>query len=166
MAKHKKKKFSPTSDPKKSEKDEIAPGKDNIPHTEKDNIPPTEKTDKPEIGGNRPDVEGIARKKKINKLFWIRIILAIIGGTAATFMFDSIEGEERRWSSIAFMILLFIVSIGIAKNMKLQLPSSDRKKLITTGIGSYVFIYLFSWIFSYSLVNIQETAGPLQSVFP
>ena len=98
-------------------------------------------------------------KRKIDQLFWLRIALAVIAGTAATFMFDSIEGEERRWTSIAFMITIFIVSIGIAKNMRLQLPKSDRKKIVTTGIGSYIFIYLFMWIFTYTLVNLPNESG-------
>ncbi len=95
-------------------------------------------------------------KRKLDKLFWLRIGLAVIAGTLATFMFDSIEGEERRWTSIAFMITMFIVSIFIGKSMNLKLPKSDRKKLVTTGIGSYIFIYLFMWILTYTLVNLPN----------
>ena len=95
-------------------------------------------------------------KRKLDKLFWLRIGLALLAGTAATFIFDSIEGEERRWTSIAFMIIVFIVSIGIGKSMNLKLPKSDRKKLVTTGIGSYIFIYLFMWILTYTLVNLPN----------
>jgi hypothetical protein len=98
-------------------------------------------------------------KRKLDKLFWLRIVLAVIGGTLATFMFDSIEGEERRWTSIAFMITIFIVSIFVAKGMNLKLPKSDRKKLVTTGIGSYIFIYLFMWLLSYTLVNLPNDSG-------
>ena len=35
----------------------------------------------------------------------------------------------------------------------MQLPSSDRKKIVTQGIGSYIFLYLFTWIVSYTLVH-------------
>jgi hypothetical protein len=40
------------------------------------------------------------RKKLLDKLFWIRIGLAAMAGVVATFLFESIEGEERRWASI------------------------------------------------------------------
>jgi hypothetical protein len=83
----------------------------------------------------------------------MRVILAVIAGTAATFIFEDIEGEERRWSSIGFMIIVFFGTIIVAKGMKMQLPSSDRKKLVTQGIGSYIFLYLFTWIVTYTLVN-------------
>ena len=50
-------------------------------------------------------------KKRTNMLFWMRFGFAIIGGAIATFLFEEIDGnEERRWSSIIFMIVLFIVT--------------------------------------------------------
>ena len=162
MAKHKKKKSSPTPDPEDSEKNDI-------PETEKDdapkvgNTPEPEKPEKPEKVLS--DAETVEYKKKLNKLFWIRICVAVIAGVAATFIFEPIEGEERRWASIGFMIVLFIITIGIGKGMKMQLPSSDRKKLVTQAIGSYVFLYLFMWIVSYTLVNLSTT-GDIPSPIP
>ena len=165
MAKHKKKKSPPTPDPEDSKKKtEPEPTDDQTPPTEKD-IPPTEK-DIPPTEPVSSEYEQSRTKYMINILFWFRVTLAIMGGIAATFIFDSIEGEVRRWTSIAFMIILFIVSIGIAKSMKMRLPRSDRKKLVTTGIGSYVFLYLFSWILSYTLVNVTGNESGVAIPFP
>jgi hypothetical protein len=61
------------------------------------------------------------------------------------------------------MIGLFIVTIGIAKGMKMNLPSSDRKKLVTQAIGSYIFLYLFMWIVSYTIVNVVGNEGSFLS---
>ncbi len=118
--------------------------------------------------GDIPDTEPVdtedelsRRKRLLDRLFWIRIGLAAIGGTIATFLFEPIEGEERRWASIIFMIVIFVMSAVIGKGMKIGLPPSDRKKLVTTGIGTYVFVYLFMWILSYTLVhhpNVDLTA--------
>ena len=117
-----------------------------------DSDDPTNK-DVPETEPINSEDELSRRKRLLDKLFWIRIGLAAIGGVIATFLFESIEGEERRWASIIFMIIIFIVSAIIGKGMKIGLPSSDRKKLITTGIGTFVFLYLFMWILSYTLVH-------------
>ncbi|MDC1137023.1 hypothetical protein OAS76_04530 [Nitrosopumilus sp.] len=54
------------------------------------------------------------------------------------------------------MIIIFFASIIVAKGMNMQLPPSDRKKIVTQGIGSYVFLYLFSWIVSYTLVHLPD----------
>ena len=157
LAKHKKKKSPPTPDPEDEKKSEPEPDEEQTPPTEKD-IPPTEPL--------ASEYETSRNKYMINKLFWLRIALALIAGTAATFIFDSIEGEDRRWASVAFMIIIFIVSVGIAKGMKMQLPRSDRKKLVTTAIGSFVFLYLFSWIVSYTLVNITGNESGVAIPFP
>ena len=133
---------------------------------------PKKKTPDPNdpTNGDIPNVERTdtedelsRRKRLLDKLFWIRIGLAAIGGVVATFLFESIEGEERRWASIVFMIVIFVISAVIGKGMKIGLPSSDRKKLITTGIGTFVFIYLFMWILSYTLIH---HTGDLTTIKP
>lgn len=131
MTKHPKKKSPPQDDSKKDE-------------------------DQPKTEAENQD-EVTRRKKLLDKLFWIRMSLAAMAGVAATFLFESIDGEERRWASIGFMIVIFIVSVMIGKGMRIGLPPSDRKKLVTTGIGSYVFIYLFMWILSYTLTHHPDT---------
>ena len=100
------------------------------------------------------EVDKERTNRKLRTLFWFRIVLAITAGTLATFLFEPYEGEERRWVSIGFMITIFIVTIFIAKEMKLGLPRSDRKKIVTEAIGSYVFLYLFMWILTYTIVNV------------
>ena len=103
-------------------------------------------------------------RKKLDQLYWLRIIFAAASGIIATFAFDSIDGEERRWASIIFMIAVYLVTFVIAKSMKMQLPASDKKKIITQAIGSFVFIYLFMWIVSYTLVNIPSAGFDLGTV--
>lgn len=155
MAKHKKKKSPPTPDPEDSKE---------TPTEEHTESPPTEKVD--EQSSTEDKEESPITNKKIDKLFWLRVGLAAIGGVIATFLFEPIVGEERRWASIAFMIIIFIVSIGIGKSMKIQLPTSDRKKLVTTGIGSFIFIYLFMWILSYTIVHVFQSPSTIPSPFP
>ena len=154
MAKHKKKTSEPTSQPEDSKEEIVENKPEETPETESNEpsvIPPTEPTTNL--------AEKSEKDRKLNKLFWLRVSLAIIAGTTATFIFEDIEGEERRWSSIAFMIILFAGTIVIAKGMKLQLPSSDRKKIVTQGIGSYIFLYLFTWIVTYTLVHAGSASN-------
>ena len=144
MAKFKKKKSEATPGPEDSKKELSNENSQDIPEIEKSEpVPDTSiNTD-----------EKSEKDRKLNKLFWMRVGLAVIAGAAATFIFEDIEGEDRRWASIAFMIIVFIGTIIIAKGMKMQLPSSDRKKIVTQGIGSYIFLYLFTWIVTYTLLH-------------
>ena len=125
--------------------------------SENKDTPPTE----PLISEEEKD----RNRRQLDKLFWLRVGLAVIAGSAATFIFEPIEGEERRWASIGFLIIIFIVSIGIAKGMGLKLPKSDRKKIVTQAIGSYVFLYLFMWILTYTIVNLPGSESGLPTPF-
>ena len=155
MAKFKKKKSQPTVEPDDSKIESVKEEPSDIPETEKSEpIPETPSKDPPFSTAEKSE-----KDRKLNKLFWLRISLAIIAGATATVIFDDIEGEERRWASIGFMIVVFFVTIIIAKGMKMQLPSSDRKKIVTQALGSYVFLYLFSWIVSYTLVNVGNVSS-------
>jgi len=139
-----------TSEPSKSEGPRVAKRRDS---------PPTEPVDTstPPVSSQ----EEILTKKRTNVLFWMRIAFALIGGAIATFAFDSIEdSEEKRWTSIIFMIGLFVATCVIAKGMKINFSRADRKKLVTTGIGSYIFLYLFAWILSYTLLNLPQSNIP------
>ena len=107
-------------------------------------------------------IEGIRsaeNTRKLNLLYWLRIILAVTAGIVATFIFEDIEGEDKRWASIGFMIIIFLGTIVVAKNMKMQLASSDRKKVVTQAIGSYVFLYLFTWIVTHTIANAGSVSG-------
>jgi len=148
LAKFKKKKSEPTPDTNDSKIESIDDQSPDIPEIETSEPTPTDPKIPPVS-----EAEKSEKDRKLNKLFWMRIVLAVIAGTSATFIFDGIEGEERRWASIGFMIIVFFASIIVAKGMKMQLPSSDRKKLVTQAIGSYIFLYLFTWIVTYTLVN-------------
>ena len=155
MAKFKKKKSEPTPDPKDSKKESIKEENNEIPDTESSNSESPEPIES-QAGKSEKD-------KKLDKLFWLRVSCAVIAGTLATFLFEDIQGEERRWASIVFMIIVFIVTIFIAKSMKMQLPSSDRKKIVTQGIGSYIFLYLFVWILTYTIVHASTVSTGIPS---
>ena len=171
MAKFKKKKFRaeksnsedenkdlPEIEATEDEKKEIAKWTSNP-----DDAPET--TDAPE-SESKPDptddpIDKSATKKLTDRLFWLRIVVAIAGGVIATFAFeDIVDVEEKRWTSNGFMIALFIGTAIVAKTWGIKI--ANRKKYVTTGIGSFVFMYLFIWILSYTIVN----AGTSQSMIP
>ena len=165
MAKFKKKKF-------KAEKPDPEEKKDDLPQIDADESienTETEAESEPAVETpteSKPDptedpIDKSATKKLTDRLFWLRIAVSIAGGVIATFAFeDIVDMEEKRWTSIGFMIMLFIATAIIAKSWRIKI--ANKKKYVTTGIGSFVFMYLFMWIFSYTVVN----AGTSKSMIP
>jgi len=176
LARFKKRKWgSEKPKPKDTENKETTPTESEIPPTESESEPeeivevdvgekieeeaPNKESKPKEVEESAEDKS--ATKKLTDRLFWMRVVFAVIGGIIATFAFDDIQDvEEKRWTSIGFMIMLFIATAIIAKSWKIRIP--NRKKYVTTGIGSFVFLYLFVWIVSYTIANL----GTDSSVIP
>ena len=145
MAKFKKKKFSADKPDPKDENDDLP----EIEATEDEKKAIAEATGSAEESAEeseseskldpKPDptedpMDKSATKKLTDRLFWLRIAVAIAGGIIATFAFEDIaDVEEKRWTSIVFMIMLFIATAIIAKSWKIRI--ANRKKYVTTGIG-------------------------------
>ena len=177
MARFKKRKWG-SEKPKDEANRDSPPTESDSPPTESDS-PPTE-SDSPPTESDSPPTESeqskisskeiqesfedkSATKKLTDRLFWMRVVFSVMGGIIATFVFeDIVDVEEKRWTSIGFMIMLFIATAIIAKTWRIRI--ANRKKYVTTGIGSFVFIYLFVWIVSYTLVN--SASSPSLIPFP
>ncbi|MGB9124148.1 MAG: hypothetical protein WA833_01495 [Nitrosotalea sp.] len=91
-------------------------------------------------------------KSGLDKLFWLRVGLAVLAGTISAIIGNSIQ-SHRGILGLGIMITLFIVSVGIAKSMRIPILPSDKKKLITTGYGSYALMFIFSWILVTTLTH-------------
>ena len=170
MARFKKKKWgSEKPKPKDIENKETTPTESDIPPTESEPEPEeivkVDAGEKIEEGSQKKESkpeesaeDKSATKKLTDRLFWMRIVFSVTGGIIATFVFEDIEDvEEKRWTSIGFMIMLFIATAIIAKTWRIRIP--NRKKYITTGIGSFIFLYLFTWIVSYTIVNLETSSS-------
>ena len=168
MARFKKRKWG-SEKPKDEANRESPPTESESPPTESES-PPTE-SESPPTESESPPTESeqskissketqesfedkSATKKLTDRLFWMRVVFSVMGGIIATFVFeDIVDVEEKRWTSIGFMIMLFIATAIIAKSWRIRI--ANRKKYVTTGIGSFVFLYLFTWIVSHTIVNLE-----------
>ena len=113
---------------------------------------PNTKDTSPEVPVSNP-TEGVKRKNPLDKLFWLRVGMGILAGSLSAELGYSVEEASRPFLGFGIMIILFIISYAIAKAMRIQLPASDRKKLIMIGIGSYFFMFIFSWILVNTLIH-------------
>ncbi|MFZ0184365.1 MAG: hypothetical protein WBV92_05040 [Nitrosotalea sp.] len=91
-------------------------------------------------------------KAGLDKLFWLRIGLAVLAGTLSALIGSSLQ-SHKGIMALGIMIVLFIVSVGIAKSMRLPILPTEKKKLITTGYGSYILIFIFSWILVNTIIH-------------
>ena len=136
LVKHPKKK----EEPKKPEPEE-GPAKDSPPQE-----PPIAETDESRM------------RSGLNKVFWLRVGLGIMARLTSAVMGSPLDVSQRIAIGFGIMIALFVVSYGIAKTFKVPLLPSDKRKLATTGYGSYFLMFIFSWILVNTLIHADLTS--------
>ncbi len=127
----------------KKKKEEKKPDDDNVKDNPSETSIPA-KTDETKI------------KNGLDKLFWLRVGMGILAGTLSAETGSSIDPSDfssRILLGFGIMIVLFIVSYVIAKRMNIQMVLTEKKKLVTTGYGSYFLMFIFSWILVNTLIH-------------
>ncbi|MDE1830552.1 MAG: hypothetical protein KGI25_09535 [Thaumarchaeota archaeon] len=102
-----------------------------------------------------PVIEDDESKKRrgLDKVFWLRVGLGILAGAISAILGSPLEVSQRIFVGFGIMIVMFIVSYGIAKGFRVPLLPSDKRKLVTTGYGSYFLMFIFSWILINTVIN-------------
>jgi hypothetical protein len=108
--------------------------------------------DNPTGSTNSTQTEESRVKSGLDKLFWLRVGFGVLAGALSAIIGDPIV-SYRVELGFGIMILLFIISYIIAKAMKIPIPATDKKKLITTGYGSYFLMFIFCWILVNTLIH-------------
>jgi len=87
----------------------------------------------------------------------MRIGFGILAGVLAGALgYLSYNPMAFRGVGIGFMI--YFLSYIVAKfSFGRSLPPTDYRKMVTTGLGGYVFIFLFMWILYNTFLLIQQT---------
>ena len=115
------------------------------PKKKGDEKPDTDDNTKDNPIGPSTQTEESKVKSGLDKLFWLRVGLAVLAGTLSALIGNPMQ-SHKGFLGLGIMIILFIVSIGIAKSMKIPILPTEKKKLITTGYGSYILMFIFTWI--------------------
>lgn len=81
------------------------------------------------------------------------VLAGIIAGAVGYLSFNPLA-----FRGIGVGFLIYFVSYIVARFLfGKYLPPTDYRKMITTGIGGYVFLFLFVWIMYNTFTFVQET---------
>ena len=92
-------------------------------------------------------------KGGLDKLFWLRVGMGVLAGSLSAIIGTNQAESSRVFLGFGIMIILFAGSYVIAKSMRIPIAISDKKKLITTGYGSYFLMFIFCWILVNTLIH-------------
>ena len=94
----------------------------------------------------------------IDKIFWMRVGFGVLAGILAGALgYLSYNPQAFRGIGIGFMI--YFVSYILARFLfGKRLPPTDYRKMVTTGMAGYVFMFLFVWIL-YNTFSLGQQTG-------
>ncbi|MCP8323883.1 MAG: hypothetical protein L6N96_06890 [Candidatus Methylarchaceae archaeon HK02M2] len=92
----------------------------------------------------------LIKPNPIDQLFWTRAFLGMATGFLSGIM--GFLGNEA-YKGLLLAIIAYIISYFMAKYViKLNLSKKESHKILTTGIGSFIALWLFTWIVYNTLI--------------
>ena len=102
------------------------------------------KTSKPESSATTP-----ANPKAFDKLYWLRVGPAVLAGAGANYVF----GADYANGALVG-IILYLASYYLARYFWFKdLSRESLGKIYSTGIGGYVFLFIFTWILLFTVAS-------------
>ncbi len=86
--------------------------------------------------------------KQIDQLFWTRAFLGVTTGLLSGIMGFFDDGAYR---GLLLAFVAYVISYFVAKYIiRLDLPPEESRKVFTTGLSSFIALWLFAWIICYT----------------
>ena len=93
--------------------------------------------------------------KPLDLLFWIRAGLGSLSGLIAGVL-GFIGSNPQSVNGIIVALLFYVASYYLARYvLAIELPAGESRKLFTTGVGSFVMLFLFTWILYNTFVTLS-----------
>lgn len=105
----------------------------------------------PSITPSMPPMDPALQRQRLSQLAWMRVGFGALAGLINGFLsLDTLKlgvVNSNAYYGIYVGVLIYIGSYYFAKNNWVKgINPKDKNKLFTQGIGSFVMMFLFSWI--------------------
>jgi len=87
----------------------------------------------------------------VDKVFWLRVLIAIIAGTLSgllTANYGLPGSDGALFGLFIYMLSYYLVRFTMANDFPV------KNKMLTTGLGSYIAFFLFTWILVYTILRV------------
>lgn len=82
-----------------------------------------------------------------DRMFWLRVGFGVATGTLTQLLFDDDYQTGILFGIVMYMVTYYIVRRAWGPRLKPE----ETNKLYTAGLGSYVLLFLFFWIFLFTV---------------
>ncbi|MBI2184161.1 MAG: hypothetical protein HYU39_04290 [Thaumarchaeota archaeon] len=84
--------------------------------------------------------------KPLDIVFWIRVLLGFTAGILSGVL-GFLGPSPEAYRGILVAVALYSISYYLVRyGIKVNIPPDQVKKLFTTGLSSFIMMFLFTWI--------------------
>ncbi len=95
----------------------------------------------------------------LNVIFWIRAGLGTFTGLLAGLLGFTSDNPAAGLGAL-LAISMYLLSVFVVRGLYLtSIEAKDRRKLLTTGIGTFIMLFLFTWILYNTLFLVEDVGG-------
>lgn len=84
-------------------------------------------------------------QKPFEIIFWVRAALGVFSGLLAGLL-GFVNPNPLASLGLFIAIAVYGLSLGVFLNLMKSLPKTEVSKIYTTGLGTFIMIFLFTWI--------------------
>lgn len=82
-----------------------------------------------------------------DRIFWVRVGFGVLTGALSDLLFYSDYAFAVSFAVTMYVVTFYLVKLAWGGKLKPE----DQRKLYTAGTGSFVLLFLFFWIFLFTL---------------
>ncbi|GBC74805.1 hypothetical protein HRbin06_00112 [archaeon HR06] len=91
----------------------------------------------------------------LDKVFFLRVTMGILAGLTSGFL-GFVNPSPYTYLGIFIAITFYLLSVLLAKLFFFKLlDKKNKRRIYTNGLGSFVMLFLFTWILYNTWINLE-----------
>ena len=88
----------------------------------------------------------------LDKLYWLRVVAGVLAGVFATLLGFISTNQPEAYKGVILALAIYALTSYAARYHILKELDVSLRKIYTHGIGSFIMLFLFTWILLNTLI--------------
>lgn len=89
----------------------------------------------------------------LDKLYWLRVAAGVLSAVLATLLGFVGVNQPEAYRGVILAFAIYVLTSYVARYHMFKNISVSLRKIYTHGIGSFIMLFLFTWILLNTLIT-------------
>ena len=89
----------------------------------------------------------------LDKLYWLRVAAGVLSGVFATLLGFVSANQPEAYKGVILALAIYALTSYAARYHMFKNAAVSLRKIYTHGIGSFIMLFLFTWILLNTLIT-------------